>query len=196
MLKPVLAAAGALFMSAGILTTGTPQANAADTAHAFTFQTPGGAPLPLADYAGNLVLVVNTATACGFRGQIGDLQDLHARLGDKGLVVLGVPSNDFGNQEPKANDEIEGYCEGKYGAQFQMTAKTVVSGPDAHPFYQWAAAQFGPEARPYWNFHKYLIGANGEPVAWFATPTKPTAPQIVQTIEAELAKLPHAAAVN
>jgi len=95
-----------------------------------------------------------------------------------------------------SNDEIEGYCESKYGAQFQMTSKTVVSGPDAHPFYRWAAAQFGQEARPYWNFHKYLISAEGKPVAWFATPTKPTAPQIVQAIEAELAKLPQSAAVN
>ncbi|GGB42880.1 glutathione peroxidase [Roseibium aquae] len=198
MLKRVFAMTGAIAMAAGLLAGSLPTsaARAGGSAHDFSFNTPGGAPLPLSDYAGQVLLVVNTATACGFRGQIGDLQELHARFADRGLVVLGVPSNDFGNQEPKSNSEIEGYCEAKYGAQFQMTEKTAVSGSAAHPFYKWAASEFGLQARPYWNFHKYLIGPAGDPVAWFATPVNPTSDQIVREIEAQLARVAAPAAVN
>lgn len=160
------------------------------SAHEFAFDLPNGEALSLKEFEGKVVLVVNTATECGFSGQISGLQELHERYQDRGLVVLGVPSNDFGGQEPRANDEIAGYCEAKYGAQFLMTSKTSVRGEAAHPFYQWAAAELGATARPYWNFHKYIIAGDGSLTGWFATPTTPTSRKLTSAIERELDRLP------
>lgn len=173
-----------------ILTPAPLSAENTQNAHAFSFETQSGAELPLSDYRGKLVLVVNTATECGFAGQIGGLQELWDRFGDKGLIVLGVPSNDFGGQEPRSNDEIIGYCETRYGAHFPMTAKTSVKGKDAHDFYRWARQELGLAARPYWNFHKYLIGPEGNILAWFSTPTGPNSKRVVSAIEKHLAVLP------
>jgi len=160
------------------------------TAHDFSFDMPFGAPLALRDFAGKPVLVVNTATECGFSAQFAGLQQLHQTYGAKGLVVLGVPSNDFGGQEPRADGEIAKYCEAKYGAEFPLTAKTSVRGKEAHPFYLWAAETLGPAARPNWNFHKYLIGPDGRLAAWFPTPVPPTAPAVTGKIETLLAAGP------
>jgi len=156
------------------------------TAYDFTFDMPYGAPLALKDFAGKAVLVVNTATECGFSGQLAGLQQLHESYGEKGLVVIGVPSNDFDGQEPRADGEIARYCEAKYGAEFLLTAKTSVRGKEAHPFYRWAAETLGPAARPNWNFHKYLIGPEGRIAAWFPTPVPPNAPAVTGEIEALL----------
>lgn len=177
---------------AALLVAAAPGTAVADdkTAHDFVFQTPSGSDLPLSEFAGKLVLVVNTATACGYSGQIGDLQTLWQQYADQGLIVLGVPSNDFGGQEPRSNDEIAGYCEARYGARFPMTVKTHVKGPDAHPFYKWASDTLGVAARPYWNFHKYLVGPDGRIVEWFSTPTKPTSRKVTAAIEGHLAVLP------
>jgi len=164
-------------------------AGPATSAHDFSFEMPHGAPLSLKEYEGKAVLVVNTATECGFSGQLSGLQQLQDSYGDRGLVVLGVPSNDFGGQEPRADGEIAEFCEAKYGATFLMTAKTSVRGKEAHPFYQWAGERLGASARPYWNFHKYLIGPDGSIVAWFATPTAPTSKKITGEIEKVLASL-------
>ncbi|WP_298962222.1 glutathione peroxidase [uncultured Roseibium sp.] len=154
-----------------------------NSAHDFTFEMAFGEPLSLKEFAGKTVLIVNTATECGFSGQLSGLQELHERYEGQGLVVLGVPSNDFGGQEPRTNDEIATHCEAEYGATFTMTAKTAVKGEHAHPFYQWAAKELGVTARPYWNFHKYLIDSNGKLVAWFATPTAPTSGKLTSEIE-------------
>jgi len=152
----------------------------------FSFEMPDGSALPLSQFSGKPVLVVNTATKCGFSKQIAGLQELHERYAARGLVVIAVPSNDFGNQEPLESSEIAGFCEAKYGATYLITAKTQVKGKLAHPFYRWAAETLGTAARPYWNFHKYLIGPDGSIVAWFSTPTKPTSSKIIRAIEAEL----------
>lgn len=160
------------------------------TAHDFIFEMPYGDPIALKDFRGKAVLIVNTATECGFSGQLAGLQQLHETYADRGLVVLGVPSNDFGGQEPRADGEIAKFCAAKYGAAFPLTAKTSVKGKDAHPFYQWAAGTLGTAARPYWNFHKYLIGPDGRIVAWFATPTSPTSDKVTAEIERVLDKLP------
>ncbi|MHA7775009.1 glutathione peroxidase [Roseibium sp. M-1] len=157
------------------------------TAHSFTFDMPYGEPLALNDFAGKAVLLVNTATECGFSGQLSGLQRLHETYGGKGLVVIGVPSNDFGGQEPRADGEIAKFCESKYGAEFLMTSKTTVKGQTAHPFYKWAIETLGPTARPYWNFHKYLIGPDGHIKAWFPTPVPPMSPEMTSGIEAQLA---------
>ena len=159
------------------------------SAHDFSFQSSHGDPVPLADYKGKLILIVNTATECGFKGQLSDLQVLHETYADQGLVVIGVPSNDFGGQEPRSNEEMTGFCEARFGTKFPLMEKTHVKGDQAHPFYKWAADTLGMAARPYWNFHKYLVGPDGSIVAWFSTPTKPTAPKVIASIEEQLGQL-------
>lgn len=160
------------------------------TAHDFSFEMPYGEPLDLKDLSGKVVLVVNTATECGFSDQLAGLQQLHETYAPRGLVVLGVPSNDFGGQEPRKDGDIAKFCEATYGTEFTLTAKTPVKGKAAHPFYRWAADELGFAARPYWNFHKYLIGPDGRIVAWFATPTRPVSPKVTAEIERQLAGLP------
>lgn len=188
--KQTLLLAIAIMFLTRFLTPTQAIATNAQNAHAFSFEAQDGSELSLSAYRGKLVLVVNTATECGFAGQIGDLQSLWDRFGDQGLVVLGVPSNDFGGQEPRSNDEIKGYCEARYGARFPMAAKTHVKGKDAHPFYRYTTRKLGLAARPYWNFHKYLIGPEGNILAWFSTPTRPNSKKVVSVIENHLADLP------
>src|SRR5580698_9358125 len=120
-----------------------------------------GAPLSTANYAGHVVLLVNTASLCGFTKQYRGLQALWERYRARGLVVLGVPSNDFGGQEPGSEAEIKDFCSSQYKISFPMTAKNEVVGGKAHPFYQWAVAQAGQKAAPQWNIHKYLIDGKG-----------------------------------
>ena len=155
-------------------------------AHAFTFEGLGGQPLPLAQFAGKAVLVVNTASKCGYTPQYADLEKLWQAYRDKGLAVLGVPSNDFGQQEPGSNLEIAEFCSVVYRATFPMAAKAAVTGPHAHPFYAWAGQQAGFVGQPRWNFHKYLIGRNGQFLDWFSTVTVPTSAKIIRAVEAHL----------
>ena len=152
----------------------------------FTFDGLDGKPLPLADYAGRVVLVVNTASMCGFTRQYEGLQALHERYAARGFAVIGVPSNDFGGQEPKGASEIKAFCETAFGITFPLAAKTTVIGPAAHPFYAWAVAQLGPKAAPRWNFHKYLLGRDGRLVAGFGSTTEPDAGELIRAIEAGL----------
>ena len=157
------------------------------SAHDYSFAAIDGETLNLSDYRGKVVLVVNTASFCGYTPQYEGLQTLWEQYKDKGLVVLGVPSNDFGGQEPKSEGEILDFCQGKYGVSFPLTAKMSVKGTDAHPFYQWAGQVLGDEAKPKWNFHKYLVAADGRLVGWFSTPTKPLSPEVTEAIDAEIA---------
>ncbi|MEO0411421.1 MAG: glutathione peroxidase [Pseudomonadota bacterium] len=144
------------------------------TAHDFSFKTIDGGELPLADYAGKAVLVVNTASKCGFTPQYDGLQTLWEKRKEDGLVVLGVPSNDFGRQEPGSESEIKEFCEVRFGVNFPMTEKEVVKGKDAHPFYQWAKQAYGNAAAPGWNFHKILVGPDGNVVAAYPSGTTPS----------------------
>ncbi|MGD1878897.1 MAG: glutathione peroxidase [Kiloniellaceae bacterium] len=164
-------------------------ADPATSAHDFSFTAIEGGPLPLAQYKGKVVLLVNTASQCGFTPQYDDLQAVWDRYRDRGLVVLGVPSNDFGGQEPGSEAEIKQFCEVNFAIDFPLTTKEHVVGDDAHPFYRWAAEQLGFAAKPRWNFHKYLIGPDGALVDWFSTVTKPTAEKVTQAIEAQLARV-------
>jgi glutathione peroxidase len=186
-LKAAVPVAFAMFVM--LVTPAAAEDKAGVTAHAFTFAMPFGDPLSLKDFTGKAVLIVNTATECGFSGQLAGLQQLYETYGEKGLVVLGVPSNDFGGQEPRADGEIAQYCEAKYGAEFPLTAKTSVRGKTAHPFYEWAGTTLGAAARPNWNFHKYLIGPDGHITAWFPTPVPPTAQAVTAEIETLLEKI-------
>jgi glutathione peroxidase len=156
------------------------------TAFDFAFSSIDDEPLPLVVWRGRALLVVNTASRCGFTGQYAGLQDLHAHYASRGLVVIGVPSNDFGRQEPGSAVDIKTFCGSRFAVGFPLTAKTRVRGVDAHPFYRWAAAELGALARPRWNFHKYLIAPDGRLADWFSTVTRPTAARLVRAIERAL----------
>ncbi len=172
---------------ASLLLTPIALADAGRSAHDFTFDSIDGAPLSMAQFDGRAVLVVNTASRCGFTRQYAELQTVWERYRDRGLVVLGVPSNDFGGQEPGTEAEIKEFCEVNFNVDFPMTAKVQVRGEQAHPFYAWAADRLGAAAAPRWNFHKYLIDRDGQLVDWFSTPTPPTAPPVIGAIETVLA---------
>jgi glutathione peroxidase len=147
----------------------------------------GGGPLPAGDYKGRVILLVNTASLCGFTGQYRGLEELWRKYKDKGLVVLGVPSNDFGGQEPGSKEEIKRFCEATFDVTFPLADKQSVIGPDAHPLYRWAATQTGPLGTPSWNFHKILIGRDGRVIDWF-TAMSGVGPKLDSAIEAALAR--------
>ena len=164
-----------------------PAASAPLTAHDFTFENIDGGPLPLSDFAGKTVLLVNTASMCGFTAQYEALQAVYDKYRDAGLVVLGVPSDDFGGQEYDSADEIKQFCEINYGITFPITDKVRVKGDNAHPYYQWVAAQ-GRMKLPRWNFYKHVIDADGNLVEWFASTTSPDSSKVINAIEKELAR--------
>ena len=147
-----------------------------------------GGQLPAASLVGKVVLVVNPASFCGYTPQYQGLQALWQEYRDRGLVVLGVPANDFGAQEPGSDGEIKRFCEGSYGVDFPMLSKQSVVGPAAHPLYRWAAQATGPAGLPKWNFHKLLVGRDGRLAAWFPTSTSPGGDQVRTAIEAALAR--------
>ena len=152
----------------------------------FSFTSIEGQPLSLADYRGKAVLVVNTASRCGFTHQYAGLQTLWETYRDRGLVVLGVPSNDFGAQEPGSETEIKEFCIVNFNIDFPMTEKQVVSGANAHPFYQWSGEQLGVLSKPKWNFYKILLDSDGNAVDWFASTTGPDANKLIAAIESVL----------
>jgi len=160
---------------------------AANSAYDFSFTTlVGHHPLPLSEFKGKVLLVVNTASKCGFTPQYAGLEKLYLTYKDRGLVILGVPSNDFGSQEPGSSEDIASFCQVNYGVTFPMTSKEVVSGKEAAPFYLWARKQAGFGSAPKWNFHKYLIGRNGEMITYFFSTTSPESPKLVKAIEKAL----------
>src|SRR5689334_14075962 len=142
-------------------------------------------PIPLCRFEGKVLLVVNTASQCGYTPQYQGLEALYRRYRDKGLVVLGFPANDFGAQEPGSNGEIAKFCEVNYGVSFPMFAKSGVSASDANPFYDSLARRTGE--RPRWNFHKYLIDRSGERVLSFGSAVEPDDRKLVGEIERMLA---------
>jgi len=154
----------------------------------FEAQSMDGAPVPLSQYAGKVLLIVNTASACGFTPQFAGLEALHQQYADRGLVVLGFPCNQFGRQDPGSNDEIAGFCQRNYGVSFPMMAKIDVNGAEATPLYRWLTAEapgiLGTKAIK-WNFTKFLIGRDGEVIRRYAPTDKPES--LAKDIEAELA---------
>lgn len=170
---------------AGILGFGMVQAAEAGQCpplldHSFT-GLQDGKPLPLCQYAGKVLLVVNTASYCGYTHQYDGLEKLYDRLKGRGLVVLGFPSNDFGQQEPGSDKEIADFCRLTYGVEFPMVSKTVVKGGDANPFYKQLAKVTG--STPKWNFHKYLISRDGSKVVAFGSMTAPDDKELQAKIE-------------
>jgi len=143
------------------------------------------APQDLCQYAGKVILVVNTASYCGFTKQYEGLEALYAKYGSKGLVVLGFPSNDFGQQEPGSSKEIADFCYNTYGVKFPMFSKTVVSGKNPNPLYADLIKATGKA--PAWNFHKYLIGRDGKVLTNFGSKVTPEDKQLVGAVEKALA---------
>ncbi len=154
------------------------------TAFGFSFKGLDGGDIKLSDYIGKPVLVVNTASLCGYTPQYSGLENLWSRYRARGLLVLGIPSNDFGGQEPGGAAEIHGAAD-KHGVTFPLAEKVTVKGDHAHPFYRWAAAQ-RPTETPRWNFHKYLVGRDGTLAGSFGSPVEPTDTRIILAIEKEL----------
>ena len=142
-----------------------------------------GTNIELSEYKNNAVLLVNVASNCGFTKQYADLQKLWETYKDKGLIVIGVPSNQFGSQEPGTNEEIKKFCEVNFNVNFPMTDKVEVKGENAHPIYLWAKENFGKSAVPKWNFHKILINIDGEIQDTYSSLTSPTSKKITNEIE-------------
>ncbi|MDF2232988.1 glutathione peroxidase [Albimonas sp. CAU 1670] len=160
------------------------------TAHAFVFEPLEGAGqrIALADYAGRPVLVVNTASRCGFTPQYDGLQALWETYRERGLVVVGAPSRDFGRQEYEDEGAIKDFCEVNFAIDFPMSGLVRVKGPQAHPFYAWAAAEGRGRdlPAPRWNFHKYLIGPDGGLAGAWDSAVDPQSAELTETIEALL----------
>ena len=156
------------------------------TAYAFSFPALAGGDIRLADYAGHPLLVVNTASLCGFTPQYAGLQQLWTEFHDRGLTIIGVPSNDFGAQEPGGATGIAETAQHQYGVTFPIAAKAVVKGPKAHPFYKWAA-DARPKDVPRWNFHKYLIGRDGYIAEAFPESVEPSDTRVKTAIARALA---------
>jgi glutathione peroxidase len=177
--------AGALAIVAG----GRAQAETAVsriTAYAFSFQALSGGEIRLGDYSGRPLLVVNTASLCGYTPQYAGLQQLWTEFRERGLGMIGVPSNDFGGQEPGGAAEIAETAQHQYAVTFPIAAKAVVIGPSAHPFYKWAA-EARPKDVPRWNFHKYLVGRDGYIADVFASAVEPTDTRVKTAIARALA---------
>ena len=155
------------------------------SAYAFSFDGLDGARINFAEHAGRPILVVNTASQCGYTPQYVGLQKLWTRYRERGLLVVAVPSNDFGGQEPGGATEIGKTAQGEYDVSFPIAQKAVVKGGQAHAFYKWAASQ-RPNELPRWNFHKYLIGRDGALKATFGSAVDPLDPAIIASIEVEL----------
>lgn len=158
----------------------------AQDAYDFSFNSIDGAPLPLTSFKDKVVLVVNTASKCGLTPQYEGLEKLYSDYKDKGLVVLGVPSNQFAGQEPGTDAEIADFCMTNFSVDFPMTSKTDVKGDEAHPFYKWAKDTLGEPAEPVWNFHKLLVGKDGKLIRAFGPRTEPLDNEITGAIEAAL----------
>ncbi len=158
----------------------------AANAHGFTMTRIDGKPLPFSQFRGKVMLVVNTASMCGFTPQYEGLQALQNRYAKAGFTVVGVPSNNFMNQEYDSNAKIKEFCETKFGINFPMTERADVKGPNAAPFYRWAATALPANNVPQWNFHKFLVGRDGRLIAGFGSKVAPDGPEMKAAIEAAL----------
>ena len=152
-------------------------------AYDFTFKDLDGSELSLAEFKNKVIIVVNVASQCGFTSQYEDMQKIWENYQVKNVIMLGIPSNDFGQQEPGTNKEIKNFCEAKFGITFPITEKVSVKGTDAHPFYIWAKENHGKSAVPKWNFHKIIIDRTGKIAETFLSITNPSSKKFKKTIE-------------
>ena len=159
-------------------------ASASDSVHNFDLKTIDGAKLPLASYKGKVLMIVNTASQCGFTPQYKGLEAAYKKYKDRGFVMLGVPANNFGGQEPGTNEEIKTFCSRTYSVSFPMTSKISVKGQDQDPLYQFLSKSGGGD--PQWNFTKYLVGKDGNVIKKFASNVDPGSAEFSAAIEAAL----------
>ena len=152
-------------------------------AYDFNFKDLDGTPLNLSEYRGKVIVAINVASQCGFTSQYEDMQQVWEKYRSKGIIILGIPSNDFGKQEPGSNEDIKNFCEAKFGISFPMTEKVSVKGSEAHPFYIWARENYGKSAIPKWNFHKIIIDKNGKIAETFSSITSPSSKKFIKTLE-------------
>jgi len=152
----------------------------------FSIDSINGDKINLSKFEGKTILLVNVASKCGFTNQYTDLQNLYDLYKDRGFVIIGIPSNQFGGQEPATEDEIKNFCETNFNINFPMTAKYDVKGKNAHPIYIWAEKSFGRSAVPKWNFHKILVNKEGKIEDTFASFTNPMSKKLIKKIEENL----------
>ena len=152
-------------------------------AYDFEFKDLDGSSLSLGEYKDKIIIVVNVASQCGFTKQYSDMQKIWEKYEKDGIIMIGVPSNDFGQQEPGTNEEIKNFCEAKFGITFPMTEKVSVKGIAAHPFYLWAKKNYGSSAEPKWNFHKIIIDRSGKVSETFSSITNPSSKKFIKTLE-------------
>ena len=153
--------------------------------HDFKIESISGETINLSDYKSKVVLLVNTASKCGFTPQYSGLQKIYERYRDDGLVVLGVPTYDF-NQELSKDSDVKEFCEIRFGVEFPMSSIQPIRGENAHPVYKWIQSNVSVIGQPRWNFHKYLIGKDGKIINWFSSMTSPTSEGLVNQIETAL----------
>jgi glutathione peroxidase len=159
------------------------------TVYDYTAPLRGGGERPLSEYAGKVLLIVNTASECGFTPQLKGLQELQDRYGDEGFQVLGFPSNEFGGQEPLEGDAIEEFCAVNYGVSFPVFDKIHVKGSEQHPLFDFLSDRKrngSVGAKPRWNFHKYLVGRDGRVLDYFLPITNPDAGRLTRAVEKAL----------
>ena len=154
-------------------------------ASSFSFSGIDGKIINLSEYKNKVIVVVNVASRCGFTSQYKDLQQVWSKYKKKGLVIVGVPSDNF-RQEPGSNKEIKDFCETAFGIDFPITEKNNVIGKNAHPFFIWAKKNHGNSAVPKWNFHKIIIGKNGKVVNTFSSITNPASNRFIKVVEDEI----------
>lgn len=183
MIRRLFLAALATGLAGAALAGSAPKGDGGKTAHDFSFEAIDGGPLDLAQFRGRPILVVNTASRCGYTGQYDGLQALWTRYRERGLVVLGVPSDDFGGQELASEAAVKSFCETNFAIDFPMTKITKVRGAGAHPFYVWAEQALGGARAPKWNFHKYLVDGEGRLTAAFATGVEPDSARVRDAVE-------------
>ena len=153
--------------------------------HDFSIESISGESISLSEYKNKVVLLVNTASQCGFTPQYAGLQKIYDKYKDDGFVVLGVPSNDF-NQELSSDDDVKKFCEIRYGVNFPLTSIQKIKGESAHPLYKWISGNTSVIGQPRWNFHKYLIGKEGQIINWFSSMTSPTSEGLLKQVEQAL----------
>jgi len=175
-------------MSANTTTAQEPPMMSVANAHQFSFKTIQEETLELSELKGKVLLVVNTASKCGFTPQYRELESLYNTYKEKGLVVIGVPSPDFGGQEFEEETKVQDFTEKNFSISFPLTQINHVKGDKAHPFYKWSNNKAGFIGAPRWNFHKYLIDKNGTYVTWFGSTTSPLSAKVIKAIEKELKK--------
>lgn len=168
---------------------GSAMAAAAKSVYSFTLKSIDGQPVKLSQYHGKVLMLVNVASRCGFTPQYAGLESLYEKYKDRGLVIVGIPANNFGGQEPGTNEEIKKFCSTKYNVSFPMMAKVSVLGEDKTPLYAFLTdkaenPQVGGDIK--WNFTKFLFDRNGKPVARFEPSVTPDSPQVISAVESAL----------